>query len=445
MIIPHFLKEKSIVIMGLGITGRSAFEVVRKVTDKIILGDDFIEKIDIKKEEEEYIKDLNKVDFGKVDYLFLSPGINTKTNKIIKKAKRHKVEIISDIDMLYQSQSDAFFIAVTGTNGKTTTASMIYHALKKITHDVEFGGNNGSPCLFMKPGRKIYVLEISSFQINLLKKFKANIGILLNLQSDHLDVYKTKLKYAYAKSKLASDLLICNMDFDYFDKIISSMVYKKKILLSSNKNDLADFFIHGDYLVHKNSKIQIPYINTNIMNTSIAMVAVCMINDGMENAQNWWSDFRTLSHRREVFNKYKKTIFINDSKATNISATLDAVLEYKNIHLVIGGILKEKSFSQILKIKNRIEKIYIYGKDKDMMENQLCKHFYTQKYQNINEIVNDFFLDNVCGSDIVFLLSPMAASFDQFKDFKERGDYFMDLVNKRVNERKSGKMVARIR
>lgn len=447
MIIPYFLKGKSIVIMGLGLTGRSAFSVLKKVTDKIVLVDDFIDKIDLKDDEKKYVKDPVKIDFKTVDYLFLSPGINIENHQIVKKAKQHKVEIISDIDMLDQSKKDAFFIAVTGTNGKTTTASMIYHAILKITNEVGFCGNNGNPCLMTKPSYKIYVIEISSFQINLLTKFRANIGILLNIENDHLDVYKTGIRYAKVKAKLKSDTLICNMDFEYFDKIISDMVYDKKILLSSNKNKGADFVIDHNSLVCKNNSVKMPNIETNKMNIAMAMLCISIINDGIENATQIWEDFKTLSHRREVFTSYKKTTFINDSKATNIAATVDAVMQYKNIHLVIGGIMKEKSFTKFLtmKVKSKVDKIYIYGRDRDIMAQHLAGHFNVQKHRDISEVVNAFFCEKACGDDIVFLLSPMAASFDQFKNYGERGNHFMDLVLERIYERENRKMVAGIR
>ncbi len=412
------LKKTSFLIYGLGSTGQSVIKYFKK--KKVIdyqVWDDHI------KFKNKNIKNLIR-SLKKVDYIILSPGISLQNTKYKKHLIKYKKKIITDIDLLYLSKKINFkSIVVTGTNGKSTTCKIIAHLLKKNKFNVEIGGNIGTPVLNLKIKKNIYlVIEASSFQLSHSKFIHPNYAILLNITNDHLDWHGSMPHYVNSKLKIfnfqtTNDLALINNKFKnqfkkkrYLSKLINlkTKIYKK----------IRDK-INNDYLKSN--------INDENMNFVYTLSKFLKISD--KSFITSMNSFVGLPHRYEIFLKKKNIIFINDSKATSFESSKFALASSKNIYWILGGLPKIKDKINLKDIKKNIIKSYIIGKNINFFKKQLnnkINYITTHNLKNsIIKILQDIKLFKKENNTI--LLSPSAASFDQFKNFENRGTEFKKL------------------
>ena len=412
------LKKTSFLIYGLGSTGQSVIKYFKK--KKVIdyqVWDDHI------KFKNKNIKNLIR-SLKKVDYIILSPGISLQNTKYKKHLIKYKKKIITDIDLLYLSKKINFkSIVVTGTNGKSTTCKIIAHLLKKNKFNVEIGGNIGTPVLNLKIKKNIYlVIEASSFQLSHSKFIHPNYAILLNITNDHLDWHGSMPHYVNSKLKIfnfqtTNDLALINNKFKnqfkkkrYLSKLINlkTKIYKK----IRNK-------INNDYLKSN--------INDENMNFVYTLSKFLKISD--KSFITSMNSFVGLPHRYEIFLKKKNIIFINDSKATSFESSKFALASSKNIYWILGGLPKIKDKINLKDIKKNIIKSYIIGKNINFFKKQLnnkINYITTHNLKNsIIKILQDIKLFKK--ENNIILLSPSAASFDQFKNFENRGTEFKKL------------------
>ena len=412
------LKKTSFLIYGLGSTGQSVIKYFKK--KKVIdyqVWDDHI------KFKNKNIKNLIR-SLKKVDYIILSPGISLQKTKYKKYLIKYKKKIITDIDLLYLSKKINFkSIVVTGTNGKSTTCKIIAHLLKKNKFNVEIGGNIGTPVLNLKIKKNIYlVIEASSFQLSHSKFIHPNYAILLNITNDHLDWHGSMPHYVNSKLKIfnfqtTNDLALINNKFKnqfkkkrYLSKLINlkTKIYKK----------IRDK-INNDYLKSN--------INDENMNFVYTLSKFLKISD--KSFITSMNSFVGLPHRYEIFLKKKNIIFINDSKATSFESSKFALASSKNIYWILGGLPKIKDKINLKDIKKNIIKSYIIGKNINFFKKQLnnkINYITTHNLKNsIIKILQDIKLFKK--ENNIILLSPSAASFDQFKNFENRGTEFKKL------------------
>jgi len=415
------LKKLSFLVYGLGSSGRSVIKYFKK--KKI---NNFFTWDDNKSLRQQFksknASNLRSV-FQKVDYIVLSPGISLKKAKYRNNLIKFKRKIITDIDLLYLRNENIKTIVVTGSNGKSTTCKIISHLLKRNGFSVALGGNIGTPVLSLKTGKKNYlVIEASSFQLSHSKFIRPKYAILLNITNDHVDWHGSMQAYKESKLKLfklqkKNDFALANYKFK---NIFKRKKYLSKLVLSKPK----------DYQKIK-YEIQNSYLRSNIndenMNYAYSLSRLLKIKK--RSFIKSMNSFIGLSHRYEIFFKKKNTIFINDSKATSFQATKIALANSKNVHWILGGLPKKNDKIDLRYVKNNIIKSYIIGKNINFFKKQLKNKVKFSVEKNLRnavaKAVEDIKLSKKKCSTI--LLSPSAASFDQFKNFEIRGNEFKKL------------------
>ena len=410
------LKELSFLIYGLGLSGKSAVNFFKKNNiNNYEIWDDNQKQLFKNKRSKNLSKTLNKV-----DYIVLSPGISLINKKNLTKFKK---KIITDIDLLYLTNKKFKSIVVTGTNGKSTTCHLISHLLKKNKFKTLLGGNIGTPILDLNITENTYVvIEASSFQLSHSKFIQPDYALLLNITNDHLDWHGNMNNYTNSKLKIfinqqKKQFAIIN---NQFKKIFKQKKFASKLIIPKEIN----------YKKIKD-KIKNLYLKSNINNTNMRFVytfsKLLKINE--KDFITAINSFIGLSHRYEIFLKKKNIVFINDSKATSFEATKYALSNSKNIYWILGGLPKKNDKIYLDGIKKNIIKCYIIGKNisffKKKIQNKINFAITKNLKKTLIAILKDIKLSNIKENTI--LLSPSAASFDQFMNFEKRGDEFKKL------------------
>ena len=415
------LKKFSFLVYGLGSTGHSVIKYFkqRKIYNFSVWDDNIRLRKKFGSKNVSSLKNALK----EVDYIVLSPGISLKKTKYKKDLIKFRKKIITDIDLLYLSNSKFKSIVVTGSNGKSTTCKIIAHLLKKNKFNVELGGNIGKPVLNLKIKKNIFfVIEASSFQLSHSKFIHPNYAILLNITNDHLDWHGSMQDYIKSKFKIF-DLQKKN-NFALVNDNLKNIFKRKKYL-----SKLVSFKFK-DYKKIK-FKINNRYLKSNTndenMNFVYALAKILKINN--HSFIKSMSSFVGLPHRYEIFFKRKGITFINDSKATSLQATKFALASSKNIYWILGGLPKDKDRIDLKYIKNNIIKSYIIGKNIIFFKKQLQNKVQFSVTKNLKNAIISALKDIKLLKKInnTILLSPGAASFDQFKNFENRGNEFKKL------------------
>ncbi len=415
------LKKFSFLVYGLGSTGYSVIKYLKKKKVKNFYVWDDNKKLRGKFKYKK-VKNLKKT-LEKVNYIILSPGISLKKTKYKKYLTIFKKKIITDIDLLYLDNLNFKSIVVTGSNGKSTTCKIITHLLKKNKFNVKLGGNIGIPVLDLKvKSNTFFVIEASSFQLSYSKFIRPDYAILLNITNDHIDWHGSMNNYIQSKLKI-----FCLQNKNNFALVNDKFkdIFKKKNFLSK-----LVFFKFKDYKKIKD-KIKNFYLtskaNDENMNFVYALAKLLGISE--KSFVTSMSTFSGLPHRYEIFLKKKGITFINDSKATNFQATKFALISSKNIYWIIGGLPKKKDKIDLKFLKKNIIKSYIVGKKINFFKKQLQGQIKYEVTSNLKTSVLKILKDikdtriNQSQKSIV-LLSPSAASFDQYKNFELRGNEF---------------------
>ena len=411
--------EQSFLIYGLGLSGQSVVKFFKKNNIKNYkVWDD--NKINLFKNKR--VVNLNNT-LNQVDYIILSPGISLNNSKNKKKLIKFKKKIITDIDLLYLINKNFKSIVVTGTNGKSTTCKLITHLLKKNKFKVVFGGNIGTPILDLKIKKNCYVIiEASSFQLSHSKFICPDYAFLLNITNDHLDWHGNMKNYINAKFKIFS--LQKNNQFAIIDNRFKE-IFKKKFFLSKIITLQKKSYKEIKYKI-KNFYLK-SIINDENMSHTYTFSKLLKISQ--KNFIKSMQSFVGLSHRYEFFLKRKNVNFINDSKATSFEAAKYALSNTKNIYWILGGLPKENDKIILKEVKKNIVKCYLIGNNIDFFKGQIQNKINFTVSKNLKDtiikILKDIKLFNKKNNTI--LLSPAAASYDQFMNFEKRGDEFKKL------------------
>ena len=444
---------KNAIVFGAGLSGHGAKELLEKKGYNVFLIDD---KTGIKSEE-----GIKIIDEQKIEFIVKSPGIPWDA-KLLEKADSLRISVISEIDLAYRYMGKKTkIISITGTNGKTTTATKIYELLKEAGFDAELAGNAGfSFAKLVSDGKEpdYVVLELSSYQLENDPEVHSHIAGIINLTPDHLtrynsldDYYKTKFNIFDHQNE--NDYVLINLDDKEILRIISEnkdiddKIKAKRIFLSGEKK--ADVF-QKDGMINvtdHNSQL-IPLMKTselslkgkhNLENTLFIISVGMILNVDIEVMKSFLSSTKPLEHRLENFFEKGKTVFINDSKGTNSESTIKAIEAFgKSTVLICGGYDKQASNKELIdKIAEKVEFVYLIGQTSDILEKELKDQKYTQ-YKNLKtleNVLNDI-KDNLDFSkEQVVLFSPATSSFDQFKNFEDRGRIFKELTNQIIGDR----------
>ena len=434
-------KNKRIAIYGMGLTGCSAAKTLKNLGAKIFCWDD---NIKIRKK----IKKLNLftekfwLNKNSFDNIVISPGIDSSKCKIKKYLKKNSNKIITDLDLFFNLNKNNIIISITGTNGKSTTCKIIEKILKTANITVQTVGNIGNPILSSKKIKKkcVFILEISSYQLQYSKLFRSKHAAILNISPDHLDRHKTIKNYTKIKSRIffaqnSSDYSYINSENKY-SKNIKKIFKDKKLkskLVSINKSKY-------NFLI---KKISNKYFQSkgNIENIVFAYKIAKNLKIKDKIIIKGINSFKGLPHRQEIIFSNKKLLCINDSKATSFEACIQSLSNYKQIYWIVGGLPKYHDSFYLRKVKDRITKAYIIGKNCLFFKKKVGKMIpfsisYNMK-NALNNIYKDLKLNN--NSKQTILLSPAAASFDQFKNFENRGKYFRNLILRKFKKSKNVK------
>ncbi|MBY7649862.1 MAG: UDP-N-acetylmuramoyl-L-alanine--D-glutamate ligase [Candidatus Liberibacter europaeus] len=444
------LKNHLIAVLGLGDSGLAVANALMNSSVRVIAWDDNPLSILKARNIGITIADFRQVQWSKVSSLVLSPGIYSTGDKAhwcVKLARQFNVEIIGDIELFVRerriSSSNSPFVAITGTNGKSTTSALIAHILNKSGRDVQLGGNIGNPVMKLADfaDDRFYIIECSSYQIETAPTIDPSIGVLLNVSPDHLDRHHTLDNYARIKKNLVTmsqNAIVCIND-SICEKIASDMIASgRKITRIFHYPIISDgdIYIDGSYIkLSPTNDILLDLSQKNyeynIQNVA-ASIAVCL-KLGLEKTDiaNAISSFRGLTHRRQKIARLGKSVFINDSKATNIHAVVDAFLgEQRMIHWIAGGLSKSNDLSIISPFLSQITKAYFIGDSADLFAYKLKSKLDFELSKTLDKAVLSA-SRHVSNTNIptVILFSPGCASFDQYKDFRERGFAFMSHVS----------------
>jgi UDP-N-acetylmuramoylalanine--D-glutamate ligase len=421
MIDLSFLKGKKVGVVGLGKTGQATVEALKS------------SGVECKTYDDKSNPDKNFLD--SLDMIVWSPGIDPNEHEMAIKAKERGIELVCDVDLLYRSCPKAVYIGVTGTNGKSTTVSLIQHILEENGIKSQLGGNIGNPAmgLEMLDETGAYVIELSSFQLELLKDIRFEVGGLLNISKDHLVRHKTMGNYADIKASLLdkSKIRVVSIDDEYCraisdkleDKITVSVEGEANLKLVNGRIDDFDLDImqvdNLPYLKGKHNYQNIMFAYTMVRNATKIPV---------ENIILAVLKFNGLKHRQQLVRIIDGVSFINDSKGTNCDATETALGTYENIMWILGGQAKGGGFDSLAPYLSKVKKAYIIGE----CEAELVEFFDKHNYNNyevcktLDVAVDKSSLDAEEGDCV--LLSTACASWDQFDSFEHRGDTFIKLV-----------------
>ena len=416
-------KELSFLVYGLGLSGRSVINFFKKNSIKNFkVWDDKQKKIYKNYRSKNLTYSLNQV-----DYIVLSPGISLIKSK---KLNKYKKKIITDIDLFYLFNNKLKSIVVTGTNGKSTTCKLIAHLLQKNKFKCSLGGNIGTPILDLKNFKNSFVIiEASSFQLSHSKFICPDYALFLNFSNDHLDWHGSKNKYLNSKLKIFN--LQKKKNFAIINEDLKKEFVKKKFLGKLLLPKIKDY-----RKIKKNIKNNYLTSNINDENMSFVYTLSKLLKISEKSFFKAMKSFKGLPHRFEIFLQRGNTIFINDSKATSFTATESALRSLKNVYWILGGLPKRNDKLVLSKIKKNIIKCYLIGKNINFFKKQIKDRIdfsITKNLENsIIKISKDLELQTQINKFI--LLSPGAASFDQFENFEKRGEEFKRLCKKYVRK-----------
>jgi len=413
--------NKKILIYGLGKSGLSAFKFLKK-DNEITTHDDKI-RINNKK--------ITKIKF---DYIIISPGIDINKCNLSKFLKNNSKKIYTDLDIFYNNYKKNNKITITGTNGKSTTAKILYDALKDQKADVRLVGNIGNPVLSEKKvtNRTVFVIEASSYQLEYSKLFKSNISLILNISPDHLERHKTISKYVSAKFKLVKnqskkDFAILNTKNFYIKRELESKNYLPKII-KIEKN------IDNNFL----KKIDNKYFNTdgNKENLKFILKVAKILKLKKNFLLKTLQKFKGLKYRQETIFQSKKLTIINDSKATTFSSSVSLLKSLTNVYWIVGGQAKKGDKLLLSKKNCKNIKAYIFGTEKNFFISKIKKLMKYESFLDLKSLVKKLSSEIKVDKNMdhkTILFSPAAASFDNFKNFEKRGEYFNQLIKKYIN------------
>lgn len=438
------LENKNILIMGFGVTGKSSLKFLREFPVKIYIYDKKIDLQSLKVDEDFII--FKDEDLDKIDLIVKSPGIYPFDDLLVK-AREKNIEIISDIELSYRYLKTDNVVAVTGTNGKTTTTTIVGDILKRKAKTFVVGNIGRGILEITKEAKKddFIVIEASSFQLEDTIKFKPHIALLTYVTSDHLDWHKTTENYVKAKLKIfanqdENDFAILN----YEDRNLAKKhnIKAQKYYFSMEKiSEKGSYFEDGKiyYNDGKNSEeilevkdLKIPGVH-NIKNVMAAIIIAKLFGIDSYTIKRSISSFTGVEHRIEFVRELNGVKYYNDSKGTNPDSTEVAIAAMDGyVILIAGGYDKNSNFDNLIeKSKDKLKTVILLGETADKISNS-CKKSDVEFYivKDLNKAVELAKKLAVKGEDV--LLSPACASWDMYSNYEARGRHFKDLVRELV-------------
>jgi UDP-N-acetylmuramoylalanine--D-glutamate ligase len=449
---------KTVALFGLGGSGLVSAQSLKAGGADVIAFDDSAASLAKAAAAGVATGDLRSLDWSKVSALLLAPGVpltHPEPHWSVKLARQAGVEVIGDIELFCRERRihapRSPFIAITGTNGKSTTTALIAHILRAAGKDVQMGGNIGTAILSLEPtaANRFHVVECSSYQIDLAPSLDPSVGILINLSPDHIDRHGTMQHYAEVKERLVAgaDISLVGIDDDFSDDIGRRWSGRDKpyvIPVSASRELTWGYFVRGTEVVskgHDKTPEQAEVLGDlagvgslrgrhNAQNAAFACGAVWHCGLTPAEIASGLRTFPGLAHRMEQVGLKGSVLFVNDSKATNADSAAQALGCFNDIFWIAGGKPKEGGITPLAEFLHRIRKAYLVGEAAAEFAKTLDGKVPYEMSGTLDRAVAASALDAEAASvkDPVVLLSPACASFDQYPNFEVRGTAFRDLV-----------------
>lgn len=447
------LNNKIVLLVGLAKTGVSTIKKLDKLGAKIIVNDikskdqlkDIIKQIE-NLDSVEYILGHHLEDISNIDLTIVSPGVPLDL-PFIKKLQSENINIIGEVELAYKLSENPTFVGITGTNGKTTTTSLVGEIFKKASKDSYIVGNIGNPVIDtvdLTDENSFLITELSSFQLESIEDFKPRVSTIINITEDHLNRHHTMENYINAKANIfknqdANDFCILNYD----DEIVRELGNKTnaKVLYFSQKEKVSQgaYLDDNKNIVIKVNDKEIKLLNKdelslpgnhNLENCMAAILMSYVLGIDLEIIKDTLKTFKSVEHRLEFVTDKDGIMFVNDSKGTNPDSTIKAITSYdKPIVLIAGGKDKQSDFTEMISYATKnVKAIVLLGETADKIEQ-------TAKLQGMNNIfrVSDMkeavkTAYKLAQSGDVVLLSPACASWDMYPNFEARGLDFKENI-----------------
>lgn len=459
MIAATGFEKRNVAVLGLGKSGLATVRALEAGGARVFAWDDAAEKRAEAAKEGFTLTDASGWDWKNFAALILSPGIpltHPEPHPAVLTAQAAGVEVIGDIELFQRAVkgTGAKVVAITGTNGKSTTTALIGHMVRRCGGDAQVGGNIGKAVLELEApsATSIYVVEVSSYQIDLAPGLAPNIAVLLNITPDHIDRHGTVEHYADVKARIfalqtAADTAVIGIDEPRSTDICTreSARRMQKVVPISVGKALSRGVYALDGVLYDSTGTQtvkagdLRAIKTlagahNWQNAAAAYAAGRALGYQRERIFAAFESFPGLAHRMEIVGEADGVRFVNDSKATNADAASKALATYDNIYWIIGGKAKEGGIESLEPWFARIRRAYLIGDAAKSFAETLKGKVECIQCGTLDRAVEAATRDaSADESDLkVVLLSPACASFDQFANFEERGDAFRAAVQERL-------------
>jgi len=447
------LAGRKVALFGLGGSGLATARALVAGGADVTAWDDNPDSVAKASAESIVTADLHGIDWSAQSLFVLSPGVpltHPKPHWTVDLARAAGVDIVGDVELFVRERRahapDSPFIAITGTNGKSTTTALIAHILKSSGRDTQLGGNIGTAVLTLDPpkAQRFYVVECSSYQIDLAPTLNPSAGILLNLTPDHLDRHGTMQHYADVKERLVagSDTAIVGVD-DSYCEMIADRVERAgtKVIRISRRQPLADgIYAEGSKLIHATGGAALPLADLdgiqtlrgshNAQNAAAAVAACLAVGVSADEIRAGLASFPGLKHRMQPVGRRDHAVFVNDSKATNADAAAPALSSYDRIYWIAGGLPKAGGITTLAPFFPRIAKAYLIGEAAAEFAATLGEAVPYEISGTLERAVAHAAADAQDDETgpVAVMLSPACASFDQYKNFEVRGDAFVSHV-----------------
>ena len=392
------------------------------------------------------IANLDEADLSQFESLVVTPGLPINRHPIAQRAREAGVEIIGDIELFARARPELpahKVVGITGTNGKSTTTALIHHILNTAGVPTTMGGNIGLPILAQDPLPEggVYVLELSSYQIDLTQSLDCEVAVLLNITPDHLDRYESFEAYAASKMRLyemqgyphVSIMTDETWDSPVFDRMryTSLPIVRSGALNHYDPSNYATAVFGGKAYESGEqfaSQFDWPSLQGphNAQNAAVAIEICSELELTTKQIAEGLRTYPGLPHRMERVREKDGVLFVNDSKATNPTATAPALAAFPSIRWILGGQAKTDNLDECAPHFGNVRSAYTIGEAGDLFKRLLAPHMPVTNCETLENALSHAARDSQAGDTV--LLSPACASFDQFKDFEQRGDRFRDLV-----------------
>ena len=418
---------KKILIYGLGKSGVSSYKFLKNKADLYLFDDNVKKNIKLKSNLRlNTLKEISKINFDKI---IISPGIDISKCKLSKTLKKNSSKIYTDLDIFYSFYKNKS-ITITGTNGKSTTAQILYEVLEDQKYDVRLIGNIGNPALSEKKITKhtIFVIEASSYQLEYSQIFSSKYAVILNIAPDHIERHKNLKNYITAKFKLLvsqpnnATAFVNKNDSLITKKIDNNNLNQKIIKIDSKKSNKIYNQIQNKYFLSSGNKENLSFV--------LKISKIFKLNNKI--LLKTLNNFKGLKYRQQIIFKNKNLTIINDSKSTSFASSENLLKNLNYVYWILGGIPKKSDQFKLSKKHCKNFKAYIFSKHHKEFKKNLKNKIIVKNLKDLKDILNEIFLDikkKKLEKNII-LFSPAGASFDNFKNFEDRGLYFNKLIKK---------------